>query len=146
MVVLVSRNHNRKVRRVKERQHPICRGVRGATTVAADDATVIVAATQELLEALVRANDIHIKDVVSIIFSATSDLTTVFPAAAARVLGWHDVPMLCTRELEVTGALPRCIRVLLHWNTPCRLHQIHHVYLHEAVILRPDWLPSGPAL
>lgn len=116
-----------------------CRGVRGATTVSTNNALLILRATQELLETLIHRNKIEVDDITSVIFSATADLTTVFPALAARQMGWHYVPMLCTQELDVPGALPHCIRVLLHWNTVRSPYEIIHIYLHDAVILRPDW-------
>jgi len=117
----------------------ICRGVRGATTVEENTPEGILAATQELLLAICQANGIDVADIASIIFTTTPDLTAAFPAAAVRTLGWTDVPMLCTHEINVPGALPRCVRVLIHWNTDRPQQDIRHVYLREAVRLRPDW-------
>lgn len=118
-----------------------CRGVRGATTVAANTEAAILAATHELLTELVAANEIAVDELGSVIFTTTPDLDAVFPARAARQLGWHAVALLCTHEIETPRALARCIRVLLHWNTPKPPSQIRHVYLHGARVLRPDWLP-----
>ena len=117
----------------------VCRGVRGATTVTANDAEQIIAATRELLIALQEENRFDLTDLASIFFSTTSDLDAVFPARAARDLGWTQVAMLCNHELPVPGSLPRCIRVLIHWNTDRQIDQIHHVYLRGAQALRPDW-------
>jgi chorismate mutase len=98
----------------------------------------ILAATRELLESIVAANDLAVEDVASIIFSATPDLDQVSPARAARELGWVNTPLLCVQEMPVPGSLPRCIRVLLHWNTDRPAVQVQHVYLGQARALRPD--------
>lgn len=115
-----------------------CRGVRGATTVERDTAEDILEATRELLLELIRRNDIRPEDVASAIFSTTPDLTAEFPAVAARQLGWHDVALMCGHEMSRPGALGRCIRILIHWNTPRTAAEIEHVYIREAVNLRPD--------
>lgn len=115
-----------------------CRGVRGATTVAANDREEILTATRQLLALMVRRNGIEKQDVASAIFTTTPDLDAEFPALAARQLGWLDVPLLCGHELSVPGSLPRCIRVLVHWNTALRQNEIEHIYIREAVRLRPD--------
>ena len=115
------------------------RGIRGATTVAVDGAESILAATRELLEEILAANHItDFDDIVSAVFTTTSDLTSSFPAEAARAIGMNQVPLLCASEIPVTGSMPRCIRVLLHLNTDRRQSQIVHVYLHDAKKLRPD--------
>lgn len=116
----------------------VCRGVRGATTVEANDRDQILLATRQLLAAIIRQNGIESADVASAFFTVTSDLTAEFPALAARQLGWLDVPLLCGYEISVDGSLPRCIRVMLHWNTEKDQSEIIHVYLHEAISLRPD--------
>lgn len=115
-----------------------CRGIRGATTVESNERAEILAATRELLERLVAANGIELEDVSSVFFSTTPDINAEFPALAARQLGWHDTALLCLHEMAVPGALPRCIRVLIHWNTPKPLTEIQHCYLRDAVNLRPD--------
>jgi chorismate mutase len=115
-----------------------CRGVRGATTVEADTRDEILTATRQLLALMIRLNDIHSEDVCSVIFSTTVDLSAEFPALAARQLGWQEVPLLCTHELDVPGSLRRCIRVLVHWNTEKKQCDVRHVYIKEAVRLRPD--------
>ncbi len=115
------------------------RGIRGATSVAEDRPDLILAATRELLQELLRLNGIEIfDDIVSAIFTTTPDLTSTFPAEAARALGMTQVPLLCASEIAVPKSLPRCIRVLLHLNTTKRQCEIVHVYLHEAKKLRPD--------
>jgi chorismate mutase len=119
-----------------------CRGIRGATSVEANDAEAIVAATRELLACVVTANDLAMEDVASVIFTATPDLDTAYPALAAREMGWSDIPLLCMQEMAVVGSLPRCIRVLLLWNTDRSADQVQHVYLHQARVLRPDLVPS----
>lgn len=121
-----------------------CRGVRGATTVVRNDREEILTATRQLLALMVRRNGIDKLDVASAIFTTTVDLDAEFPALAARQLGWLDVPLLCGHELSVPGSLPRCIRVLVHWNTERPQGEIQHVYMRDAVRLRPDLskLPS----
>lgn len=114
------------------------RGIRGATTAKANTPEAIRAATRELLEALVAANDLQADDVASVIFSTTTDLTAEVPARAARELGWVQTGIMCLAEMDADGGLPRCIRVLVHWNTERRPDQIRHVYLHAAAALRPD--------
>jgi chorismate mutase len=116
----------------------VCRGVRGATTVEADDREQILQATRQLLALMIRRNGIESTDVASALFTVTPDLNAEFPALAARQLGWLEVPLLCAHELAVPHSLPRCIRILLHWNTNLSQSQIQHVYLHEAKRLRPD--------
>ena len=115
------------------------RGIRGAITVTADQPDLIVQATRELLEAILDANlEMHPEDVASVIFTVTDDLASTFPAQGAREMGWGLVPMICAREIPVPGSLPHVIRVLVHWNTEVPQSGITHVYLREAVKLRPD--------
>ncbi|HAX68393.1 MAG TPA: chorismate mutase [Anaerolineae bacterium] len=115
------------------------RGIRGATTVAEDDPDQILQATRELLEAIMQENARFApEDVGSAIFTVTDDLASTFPAQAARQMGWGLVPMMCAREIPVPGSLPKVIRVLVHWNTDTPQSQIRHVYLRDAVKLRPD--------
>ena len=114
------------------------RALRGATTVERDDPAEIRAATRELLESIVRRNALEHDDIISAIFSVTDDLRSEFPAHAARELGWADVPLLCTTEIPVRGALEHCIRVLLHAETALPRARLRHVYLHGARVLRPD--------
>jgi chorismate mutase len=115
------------------------RGIRGATTVAADEPDLILQATRELLEAILAENeDMRPEDIASAIFTVTEDLAATFPAQAARQMGWGLVPMMCAREIPVPGSLSRVIRVLVHWNTELPQSEITHVYLREAVRLRPD--------
>jgi chorismate mutase len=115
------------------------RGIRGAITVEADQADLILTATQELLNAILKANPGMLpEDVASAIFTVTDDLHSTFPAQAAREMGWSLVPMICAREIPVPGSLPHAIRVLVHWNTELPQNAINHVYLRDAVKLRPD--------
>ena len=115
------------------------RGIRGATTVAADQPELILQATRELLEAILEENEgMNPEDVASALFTVTDDLASTFPAQGARQMGWGLVPMLCGREIPVPSSLPRVIRVLVHWNTEVPQSEITHVYLREAVKLRPD--------
>ncbi|MEL6110757.1 MAG: chorismate mutase [Planctomycetota bacterium] len=115
-----------------------CRGVRGATTVEVDDRDQILLATRQLIALMMRRNEIDTVDLASATFTVTHDLKSEFPALAARQLGWLEVPLLCGYEITVERSLPRCIRVLLHWNTTKAQSEIEHIYLHEAVKLRPD--------
>jgi len=101
-------------------------------------AEAILAATRELLELIVEANDLKVKDVASAIFTTTPDLTAAFPAKAAREMGWRDVALLDAQEIPVPGSLERCVRVLIHWNTEKSAAEIRHVYLRGARTLRPD--------
>ena len=114
------------------------RGIRGATTATENSEAAIVEATQEMLRTIIAANDLDPTDLASAIFTATPDLTAVHPALAARKLGWHHVPLLSATEVAVPGSIPRCIRVLLHWNTDRPPFAVNHVYLRDAVQLRPD--------
>ena len=115
-----------------------CRGVRGATTVDANERDQILTATRQLLALMVRRNGIEKEDVASAIFSTTPDLSAEFPALAARQLGWCEVPLLCGHEMDVPGSLRRCIRVLIHWNTEKPQDAIHHIYIRDAEQLRSD--------
>ena len=115
-----------------------CRGVRGATTVQRNDREEILEATRQLLALMIRRNTIDKRDIASATFTVTKDLDAEFPALAARQLGWGDVPLLCGYEVHVPGSLERCIRVLIHWNTPKAQNEIQHVYAREAERLRPD--------
>jgi chorismate mutase len=115
------------------------RGIRGATTVTGDEAELILQATRELLEAILEANEgMSPEDIGSALFSLTDDLASTFPAQAARQMGWGLIPVMCAREIPVPGSLPMTIRVLIHWNTHVPQNEITHVYLREAVKLRPD--------
>lgn len=115
------------------------RGIRGATAATEDQSEAILSATRELLGAIQTANPtLDPADLASAIFTVTEDLTAAYPAKAARKLGWTVVPLMCAREIMVPGSLPRCIRVLLHWNTDLPQSAIRHVYLGEAAKLRPD--------
>ena len=115
------------------------RGIRGATTVTADEPGLILQATRELLEEILEENKgMQPEEVASAIFTVTDDLASTFPAQAAREMGWSQVPMLCAREIPVPNSLGRVIRVLVHWNTQIPQSEITHVYLREAVKLRPD--------
>jgi chorismate mutase len=115
------------------------RGIRGATSVEADTPADVFAATTELLQEILRANRIECFDeIVSAIFTTTSDLTSSFPAEAARSIGMHQVPLLCAAEIPVPKSVPRCIRILLHLNTDKTQRDMVHVYLREAKRLRPD--------
>ena len=115
-----------------------CRGIRGATTVENNTAAAILGATRELLARMVETNAISADDIASALFTVTPDLTAAFPAQAARELGWHHVALLDAQEIPVPGSLPRCVRVLIHWNTDQPQAAIRHVYLHGAASLRPD--------
>jgi chorismate mutase len=117
----------------------VCRGIRGATTAAANTAEDILEATQELVTALIDLNGITSDDIASAIFTTTTDLTAMFPAMAARSFGWTDVPMMCAHEMAVPGALTKAVRVLVHVNTTKSPSEVRHVYLKGARQLRPEW-------
>jgi chorismate mutase len=116
-----------------------CRGIRGATTVERNDRDEILAATTELLELLVRHNELEIEDIASAIFTVTADLDAEFPALAARSIGWDDTALICTREIPVPDSLGNCIRVLLHVNTMRSAAEMQHIYIRGAVNLRPTF-------
>lgn len=120
------------------------RAARGATTVERDEAMLLCDATRELLEALLARNNASADDVLSAVFTVSSDLRSEFPARAARDLGWDHVAMLCTTEMPVPGALERCIRVLLHLELPVAQRDVKHAYLRSASVLRPD-LDGAPS-
>jgi len=115
-----------------------CRGIRGATTAAANTREAILEATRDMLARLIEANGLRPDDIASAMFSTTPDLNAEFPAVAARELGWLDTALFCTHEMAVPGSLPRCIRVLIHWNTTRRADEIVHIYIREASTLRPE--------
>jgi chorismate mutase len=112
--------------------------LRGATTVEADTREALLERTRELLSALLERNGVEREQLVSIIFTATGDLHSEFPALAARSLGLGDVPLLCARELDVTGGNPSTVRVLIHCYSTRRRADLRHVYLHDARHLRDD--------
>ncbi len=115
------------------------RGVRGAISVEADEADLVREAARELLQEILLRNRItNFDDVISAVFTTTEDLVSAFPAEAARAIGMSQVPLLCAREIPVTGSMPRCIRILLHINSELTPQQIEHVYLRDAQKLRPD--------
>jgi chorismate mutase len=117
----------------------VCRGIRGATTAAANTAEDILEATEELVKVLIHLNDLNADDIASAIFTTTPDLTAWFPALAARNFGWTEVPMICTHEMAVPGSLQKAVRVLVHVNTTRSASKIRHIYLKGAKQLRPEW-------
>ncbi len=121
------------------------RGVRGATTADANDAGHIAERTLELLRVLVELNALRPEDLASATFTVTGDLDADFPATRVRrIPGWEEVPLLCAREIPVRGALGRCIRVLLHWNTDRPQREVRHAFLRGARALRPAWAVQVP--
>ena len=121
------------------------RGVRGAITVETDETGEILAAARELLEAILTANPtLRPQDIAAVFFTATADLSAAFPAQAARQMGWTAVPMICAAEIPVPGSLPKCVRVMLLWNTDLPQNEIRHCYLRGAVSLRPDLAGNSP--
>jgi chorismate mutase len=114
------------------------RAARGAIRVGADDRETLLSATQRLLSSLLERNAIPTEDLVSILFTVTDDLRSVFPAEAARGMGLGKVPLLCAREIDVPGAMPSVVRVLLHFRSDAGLDAVVHVYLDGAESLRDD--------
>ena len=112
------------------------KAIRGAATVSRNTSNAIEAATQDMLREIMAANSLSPDHIVSAIFSLTPDLNAAFPAAAARAIGWSDVPMMCSQEIPVPGALAMVVRVMIHADLP---GPAHHVYQGGAVALRPDW-------
>ncbi len=117
---------------------PEIRALRGATTVDADEREHLFERVVTLLDAMFVRNGIEHDDVISVIFTATDDIHAAFPAEAARKFGLGDVPLICARELDVEGATPRCIRVLIHLTTDRPRGELRHVYLEGAASLRDD--------
>lgn len=115
------------------------RGIRGATTVLANEEAEILNGTEKLLEQIIAENNLNAEDVTSVWITVTPDLDAAFPARAIRAFDeWDLVPLMCATEIPVQGALPKCIRLLLHVNTTKSQREINHVYLNEARKLRPD--------
>ena len=114
------------------------RGLRGATTVEADTVAQVTERSQELMREIMVRNDLTEDDIISALFTATADVTSIFPATAIREIGFGAVPLLCAAEIPVPGSMPRCIRVLLHVHTARSRDDMHHVYLHGAQGLRDD--------
>ncbi len=114
------------------------RGIRGAITVKDNCSEDIIQATEELVRGMVSANSVKAEDVSAVFFSLTPDLNSAFPAEAVRTLGWKDVPLFCNSEIDVPGALSRCVRVLILVNTLLKQKEIKHIYLREARQLRED--------
>ncbi|MBD8497615.1 chorismate mutase [Paenibacillus arenosi] len=120
------------------------RGIRGATTVQANDADEILQATSELLDEIVQRNGVEPESISSVWITMTEDLNATFPARAIRTLpNWELVPIMCALEIPVEGSLPKCIRLMVHINTEKSQEAIQHVYLKESAQLRPDL--AGPA-
>ena len=114
------------------------RGLRGATTVDADTPAQVTERSQELMREIMARNELVEDDIVSVLFTATPDVTSIFPATAIREIGFGAVPLLCAAEIAVPDAMPLCIRVLLHVHTTRSRDEMHHVYLHGAQVLRDD--------
>ena len=121
----------------------LVRGIRGATTVASNTREEILSATRELLDEMVRTNEVDHDHVASILFTTTVDLNAEFPAVAARDAGWTDVALQCMHEMNVPGSLPKCLRILMHVNTERSAAEINPVDLHGARQLRRDLVESG---
>ncbi len=116
------------------------RGIRGATTASDNTKEAIKDAVTELLEAIETRNQLNPEDIVSATFTTTKDLDAIFPAAIARQRPhWDNVPLLDVQQMHVEGSLQRCIRVLIHLNTPKPQVEMYHSYLRDARNLRPDW-------
>jgi chorismate mutase len=118
------------------------RGVRGATVARENTRDAILEATRAMLVKLAEANGIQAEDVASAFFSTTRDLNAEYPAVAARQIGWTDTALMCTHEMDVPHGLQRCVRVMVHWNTPKPAAEIVHVYMNGAEVLRPDKVRS----
>jgi chorismate mutase len=114
------------------------RAIRGAIQLDADERDHLLASTRELVEAVMAANALSSEQLISIVFTVTSDLRSEFPAVAARELGMGDVPLLCTTEIDVPGSLPRVVRLMAHADMEVPRSQVQHVYLRGAVALRRD--------
>jgi chorismate mutase len=114
------------------------RALRGATTIDVDSREHVTERVVALLDEMLARNGISHDDIVSVIFTATDDIHSMFPASAARTIGFGDIPLLCARELDIEGGTPRCVRVLMHMTTSLGRDELHHVYLEGARNLRDD--------
>ncbi|NAZ83176.1 chorismate mutase [Kineococcus sp. R8] len=114
------------------------RAIRGAVQVEADEREQVLDATRELVEEVIRANALSLDDFISVLFTSTHDLVSEFPAVAARELGMGDVPLMCARELEIDGSMPRVVRLMAHVETRLARAEVRHVYLRGAQALRRD--------
>ncbi len=123
----------------------LVRGIRGAITVVSDDKELVIAATARLLKKMQEENQFREGDIISVFLSATPDIKSVFPAEARRLLQWDMVPLMCFQEIDVAGALPLCIRAMVHINSDKEQDEIKHIYLEEARSLRKDLIES-PAI
>ena len=126
------------------------RAVRGATQLESDTREHMLERVAEMVRDVMVSNELVVDDFISIIFTATSDLVSEFPAYAARILGFDDVPLICARELEIEGSMPRCVRMMAHIETDLTRADVTHVYLHGAANLRRDLtkvreVPDEPA-
>lgn len=115
------------------------RVLRGAISVPKNTRESILAAAEEMLLALIEDNDIQPSAVVSATFTVTPDLDQVYPALAARKIGWNEAALLCVQEMRVEGGLPKCLRIAVIWETNRSQSEMRHCYLGEAAVLRPDW-------
>ena len=120
-----------------------CRGIRGATLVAVNTRDDILAATKQLLQQMIESNQVEKEAVACVLFTSTADLDAEFPALAARQLGWTEVPLLCSQEMNVPHSLPRCLRILILFNTEKRGEEIIHVYIKGAEVLRKGLESQG---
>lgn len=115
------------------------RGIRGAVTINRDEEVLVLEETAKLMREIIAANHIDPENVASVVISTTPDIVSAFPAKAVRTLpNWNYVPVMCMHEMNVPGALPLCIRVLIHLNTEVAQKDIQHIYLNDAIKLRPD--------
>jgi chorismate mutase len=114
------------------------RALRGATTVDVDTPEQVTERVTALLEEMFKRNGVDHDDLISILFTATDDITSIFPATAARTIGLGDVPLMCAREIPVPGSMPRCVRVMMHFETDKSRQELHHIYLEQARSLRDD--------
>ena len=115
------------------------RGIRGATTVVQDDGEAVLVATEALVREMANENKLAPEDIISVIISTTTDIKSAFPAKAVRSIeGWTYVPVMCTHEMDVPGAMPFCVRILMHVNSSIIQKEINHIYKNEAIKLRPD--------
>ncbi|WP_341201988.1 chorismate mutase [Planomicrobium okeanokoites] len=120
------------------------RGIRGAITVSADNPEEILSETRKLVLEMAEQNQVDPELVASVVISTTTDISSAFPAKAVRTIeNWTFVPVMCTHEMDVPGSMSLCIRVMMHVNTPVTQKDIHHVYMNDAVKLRPDLLKDS---
>ncbi len=121
----------------------VTRSIRGAIDVSENTRRCILERSRELLQTILSENDVDVEDVIAILFTATADLDAIYPAHAARELGFTETALMCMQEMHVVGSLEKCLRVMVLWNSVKKQNEMRHVYLGQAARLRPDLIENN---